>query len=335
MDPAPSRAPKETRVGEGVSLLERYDAMVTMRAFEAACADGITSGELRGELHLATGQEGVAAGMIGVLEPADWVVGTHRSHPAALAKGVDPYPLLAEVYEKRTGLCGGKGGHMHLFSREHRFSTTGIVGSSLPVALGHAYAATLDGGGYVGVGLTGDGGTNTGQFFETLNMAAIWILPLVVVVENNGYGISVPADDVIAAPGIQARAESLGVRATAADGRDVEAVADAMRDAFAYARDGKGPALVEVSCRRFRGHYEGDPDHYRTPEAKDLMRSNDDPIERARDRLVDRDGHTRAELARRESDIAASMMRTLQQVRSDPAPDPAEATTGVFAGPPR
>jgi pyruvate dehydrogenase E1 component alpha subunit len=317
-----------TAAGPAVDLRERFAAMVTMRAFEEACAEGVRTGELRGELHLATGQEGVAAGMLGALEPDDWVVGTHRSHPAALAKGVPAYPLLAEVYEKRTGLCGGKGGHLHLFSREHRFSTTGIVGSSLPVALGHAYAASLDGGGYVGVGLTGDGGANTGQFFETLNLAAIWRLPLVVVVENNGYGISVPAAEVTAAPGLRARADAFGLRYAAADGQDVEEVAGAMAAAFGHARAGHGPALVEVACHRFRGHYEGDPDHYRSAEAKELMRQRD-PLERARRTLVER-GSSTEELAELEAGRVAEVQELLRRVRSDPAPDPAAAATDVY-----
>lgn len=315
--------------GLDVTLRERFEAMVTMRAFEQACAEGVRTGELRGELHLAVGQEGVAAGMLGVLRPDDWVVGTHRSHPAALAKGIDPYPLLAEVYEKRTGLSAGKGGHLHLFSEAARFSTTGIVGSSLPVALGHAYAATLDGGGYVAIGLTGDGGTNTGQFFETLNMAAIWKLPLVVVVENNGFGISVPALEVIAEPGIEARARAFGVAYERADGSDVEAVAEAMSAVVSHAREGRGPALVEVACHRFSGHYEGDPDHYRSQAAKESMLLQD-PIEAARRRLVERDGADPSDLAARQGELESEIAAVLARVRSDDPPDPAEAAAGVF-----
>jgi pyruvate dehydrogenase E1 component alpha subunit len=313
-----------------VDLLARFSAMARMRAFEEACAEGVRTGELRGELHLATGQESVAAGMLGALQPNDWMVGTHRSHPAALAKGVDAYRLLAEVYEKSTGLCGGKGGHLHLFSHEHRFSTTGIVGSSLPVALGHAYAAALDEAGYIGVGLTGDGGANTGQFFETLNMAAVWHLPLLVVVENNGYGISVPAGDVTASPGIGGRAAAFGITYSHADGRDVEEVAEVMAEGFAHVRGGAGPALVEVACSRFRGHYEGDPDHYRAAEVKESMRQQD-PLEHTRRTLVARGTHTDEELATLESEVAHEMQEILRRVRSDPDPDPRQALTQVYA----
>jgi acetoin:2,6-dichlorophenolindophenol oxidoreductase subunit alpha len=311
------------------TLLEQFDAMAAMRAFEEACAAGITSDDLRGELHLAIGQEAVAAGMLGVIRPDDWLVGTHRSHPALLAKGADPYGLLAEIYEKRTGICGGKGGHLHLFSRQGRFSTTGIVGSSLPVALGHAYAASLERADYVAVGMTGDGGANAGQFFETLNMAAIWRLPLIVVVENNGYGISVPSADVIGGPGIVARAEALGVAGATVDGTDVEAVTEAMKDAFDHARSGRGPALVEAVCHRFSGHYEGDPDHYRTAEAKAAMLELD-PLVISAARLLERGAALQSDLDGRRDAVAATMLDLLDRVRADPAPDPREAAHGVF-----
>lgn len=314
---------------EPLSLFERYSAMVTMRSFEEACALGVKDGDIRGELHLAVGQEGVAAGVLGALRREDWVVGTHRSHPWALAKGVDPYRLMAEIFEKGTGLCGGKGGHLHLFSKEDRFSTTGIVGSSLPVALGHAYAATLEGKSYVGVGITGDGGTNSGQFHETLNMAAIWKLPLVVIVENNGYGISVPSTEVIAEPGIIARAHAYGVWADGADGADVEGVADVMLRAFDHARSGQGAVLVEVRCSRYSGHYEGDPDHYRSRVEKEQMRARD-PLTAARNKLMSRDGFLDSDLNVHEQEIEEQIANLLSRVRSDAPPDISSAGAGVF-----
>lgn len=312
-------------------LLERYRLMARMRAFEDACAAGIGSGELRGELHLASGQEGIAAGMVDALRPGDWMVGTHRSHLHAIAKGVPLFPLLAEIYEKAAGLSGGKGGHLHLFDPERRFSTTGIVGSSLPVALGHAYAARLDATTDVAVGITGDGGVNTGQFHETMNMAAIWSLPLVIVVENNDYAISVPAADVIAGAGIAARAAAYGAWGERVDGTDAEAFASAFARAVAHARGGNGPALLEASCHRFRGHYEGDPDHYRSREAREAMIARGDPIAIAGTRLLERGQATEAEL---DSIVAAArdeMAELLAAVRAAAPPDPGEAFSDVFA----
>lgn len=315
------------------TLLDRYRLMVRMRAFEAACAEGITSGELRGELHLATGQEGIAAGMVGTLRPGDWVVSTHRSHLHALAKGVPVGPLLAEVYEKATGLSRGKGGHVHLFDMDARFSSTGIVGSSLPVAAGHAYAARLDGTDDVAVGVTGDGGANTGQFHETFNMAAIWKLPLVVLVENNDYAISVPAAEVIAGPGIAARAAAYGAWGRRVDGTDVEAFGAAFAEAVDHARSGAGPALLEASCRRFRGHYEGDPDHYRNRAYREQMALEGDPIAKARGALLAAGSADEAALDVFVADADAEMAAALVVVRAAPEPDAREAFTDVFAMP--
>jgi pyruvate dehydrogenase E1 component alpha subunit len=317
------------------TLLDRHRLMTRMRAFEAVCAAGVASGDLRGELHLATGQEGIAAGMVGVLRPGDWMVSTHRSHLHAIAKGVPLFPLLAEIYERAAGLAGGKGGHVHLFDMEHRFSTTGIVGSSLPVALGHAYAARLEGSSDLAVGITGDGGTNTGQFHETLNMAAIWRLPLVVLVENNDYAISVPADAVIAGPGIAARAAAYGAWGRRVDGTDVEAFNAAFAEAADHARSGAGPALLEASCHRFRGHYEGDLDHYRAKRARDEMVASGDPIAKALDRLIERGEADRQILDAIESEAAEEMTDLLAAVRAAPAPDVARAFDDVFAAPVR
>jgi TPP-dependent pyruvate/acetoin dehydrogenase alpha subunit len=312
------------------SPLERYRLMTRMRAFEDACAEGTRSGELRGELHLAQGQEGIAAGMVDALRPGDWMVSAHRPHLHAIAKGVPLFPLMAEIYEKAAGLAGGKGGHLHLFDPEHRFSTTGIVGSSLPVALGHAYAARLDGTDDVAIGITGDGGTNTGQFHETMNMAAIWSLPLVVLVENNEYAISVPASEVIASPGIAGRAAAYGAWGRRVDGTDVEAMVAAFGEAVAHARGGAGPALLEATCHRFRGHYEGDPDVYRSPANHASMAATGDPILIARARLLET-GETSESLYRALVEATAEMADLLRAVRAAPAPDPVNALTDVFA----
>lgn len=314
---------------EPPALVDRYRLMVVMRAFEDACAQGIASGELRGELHLASGQEAVAAGMVGAIARQDWVVGTHRSHHFAVAKGVPLKPMLAEIYEKASGLSGGKGGHLHLFDLEHHFSTTGIVGSSLPVALGHAYAARLEASDAIAVGVTGDGGVNTGQFHETMNMAAIWKLPLVILVENNHYGISARADEVIAGPGVAERGRLYGVWGDRVDGTDVEEVADAFADAATYARSGAGPALLEATCWRFRGHYEGDPDHYRTELEKQEMEKGD-PIAIARMRLLERGEANADALDRIDVEVRANVQRLLAEVRAEPAPDPNQALTQVF-----
>ena len=318
--------------GDRPTLLDQYRLMVRMRAFEAVCAEGITTGELRGELHLATGQEGIAAGMSSSIRPGDWMTSTHRSHLHAIAKGVPLFPLLAEIYERASGLAGGKGGHLHLFDMDHRFSSTGIVGSSVPVALGHAYAARLEGTDNVAIAMTGDGGVNAGQFHEAMNMAAIWSLPLVVVVENNDFAISVPASAVIAGPGIASRAASYGAWGMRVDGTDVEAMAEAFRQAVEVARRGDGPALLEASCHRFRGHYEGDPDHYRSKALREKMVAEGDPIAIARTRLLESGLADSIELEAIDAAAADEMASLVAVVRAAPPPDVSEALTQVFAG---
>jgi acetoin:2,6-dichlorophenolindophenol oxidoreductase subunit alpha len=312
---------------DGTTLRDRVRAMALMRRFEEACAAGAASGEIHGELHLAVGQEGVAGGMLGALRPDDALVSTHRGHLHAIAKGVPLEPLLAEIFEKETGLCGGFGGHMHLFDLEHRFSVTGIVGAALPVAAGHAYAARLDGRDAVAVGVTGDGGTNTGAWHETLNLAAAWDLPLVVLVENNGYAISVPASEAVAGPGIAARAEGYGILGLSVDAIDVEAMADTFAEAVGHARAGRGPVIVEALCHRWRGHYEGDHDAYRPKSVRQALHEHD-PLAFARARLTERGEETDQLVAGAIAEVDA----VLERVRAAAQPDPALARRHVFAG---
>jgi acetoin:2,6-dichlorophenolindophenol oxidoreductase subunit alpha len=309
------------------TLRERVHAMALMRRFEEVCAAGAASGEIHGELHLAVGQEGVAGGLIGALRDDDALVSTHRGHLHAIAKRVPLEPLLAEIFEKETGLCGGFGGHMHLFDLEHRFSVTGIVGAALPVAAGHAYAAKLDGRDSVAVGVTGDGGTSTGAWHETLNLAAAWGLPLVVLVENNGYAISVPAAEAVAGPGIAERADGYGILGLRVDAIDVEAMAATFAKAVAHARGGGGPVIVEALCHRWRGHYEGDHDAYRPKSMREALREHD-PLALARARLEER-GEPTEELV---ADAIAEVDAVLERVRSASQPDPAQARSHVFAG---
>jgi pyruvate dehydrogenase E1 component alpha subunit len=304
--------------------------MVLMRRFEEVCAAGAASGEIHGELHLATGQEGVAGGMLGALRDDDALVSTHRGHLHAIAKRIPLEPLLAEIFEKETGLCGGFGGHMHLFDLERRFSVTGIVGASLPVAAGHAYAAVLDRRDAVAVGVTGDGGTSTGAWHETLNLAAAWNLPLVVLVENNGYAISVPATEAVAGPGIAARADGYGILGLRVDATDVELMASAFARAVGHARAGHGPVIVEALCHRWRGHYEGDHDAYRPKSVREALRHHD-PVALARARLVERGELTEGEAAAVAAEAIAEVDAVLERVRAAAQPDPALARRHVFA----
>lgn len=314
-----------------MNLIDRFRLMARMRAFEQCCLEGVPTREIHGELHLGIGQEAIAAGMAGSLRGDDAVVSTHRNHLHAIVKGVPLRPLMAEIYERETGLCRGRGGHMHIFDPERNFSATGIVGSSLGVALGHAYAAWLEESDAVAVGITGEGGANTGAFHEALNMAGAWRLPLVVLVENNRYAISVPVEDASATATIAERAPAYAAWGRRVDGTDVEVVAEAFAAAVDHARSGAGPALLEATCYRFQGHYEGDPDHYRSKQEKAAALQDLDPLALARRRLLERGEATEAELDRIDDEEQSELRALLADVRSDPMPDPAAALELVFA----
>jgi pyruvate dehydrogenase E1 component alpha subunit len=316
----------------GLTLRERFAWMARMRAFEEACLEGVETREIHGELHLGIGQEAIGAGMVGALRPSDAVVSTHRNHLHAIAKGVPLRPLLAEIYERETGLCRGRGGHMHPFDLERNFSATGIVGSSVGVALGYAYAAWMEESGAVSVGVTGDGGVNSGAFHESMNIAGAWKLPLVVLVENNGYAISVAMEGNSATATVAERASAYAAWGRRVDGTDVEAVAESFAEAVEHARAGRGPALLEATCYRFQGHYEGDFDLYRPKDEKEAALRDLDPLVLAGRRLVEIGEASEAELEAVRESARSEMQELLADVRSDPLPDADEALDYVFAG---
>ncbi|WP_416891101.1 thiamine pyrophosphate-dependent dehydrogenase E1 component subunit alpha [Microbacterium sp.] len=301
-----------------------------MRAFEEACLEGVSTKEIHGELHTAIGQEAIAVALSETLRDDDALVSTHRNHLHALAKRVPLRPLMAEIFEKDSGLCGGFGGHMHIFSPEQRFSTTGIVGASLPVALGHAYAARLQGRDSVAVAVIGDGAVNTGGFAETMNMAGVLRLGLVVLIENNEWAISVPFSASSATPTLAERAAASSAPGVRVDGLDVDAVRGALQDALDHARAGQGPAVVEAMCYRFRGHYEGDLDLYRSAAEKADRVENRDPLTIAAAALRDSGILSAQETDEIRRAATVEIADVLSKVRADRQPDPASARAHVF-----
>lgn len=304
--------------------------MLWMRQFELACLEGVPTREIHGELHTGVGQEAISAGMVGFLSKDDAMCSTHRNHMHAIAKGVDLRAMLAEIFEKSTGICGGFGGHMHIFDPSLKFSATGIVGAGVPVALGHAYAARLKGNQAVAVAVVGDGAVNTGAFHEAMNMAGALSLPLVVVVENNEWAISVPFSASSATETIAERAPSWKAHGIRVNGLDVEEVANAFEAAVIRARSGAGPSIIEAMCYRFRGHFEGDADMYRSKEEKERRRA-EDPLERTKEILLGRGLATNDELNEIERSVVASISEMLASVRKDPSPAGKDATRYVFA----
>lgn len=313
------------------TLVERYYYMVWMREFELACLEGVPTREIHGELHTGVGQEAIGAGMAGFLRPDDALCSTHRNHLHAIAKGVDMRAMMAEIFEKETGLCGGFGGHMHLFDPSLKFSATGIVGAGVPVAVGHAHAAKLKGTDSIAVAVVGDGAVNTGAFHEAMNMAGVWKLPVVVVVENNEWAISVPFDRASATATVAERAPAWAAHGERVDGNDVMAVAEAMERAVTRARRGDGPSIIEATCYRFRGHFEGDADTYRTQEEKDARRAID-PLVLTRSAILQQGLAAAEELDQAEESIRGSVRDMLESVRRDQQPAAETALQHVFVG---
>lgn len=312
-------------MADGAAMLARFRRMTAMRTFDEACLDALRRKAIHGELHVGIGQEAVGAGMAEALQPEDAVVSTHRNHYHGLAKGVDARALLAEICERAEGLCQGRGGHMHPFDPKTHFSATGIVGASLPVALGYAHAFRMRGQRAVAVGVTGDGGSHTGGFHEAMVMAGARKLPMVVLVENNALAISVPFKEVSPTPTVAERASAYNALGLHVDGTDVDAVAVKFAEAMDHARSGHGPAIVEATCHRFRGHFEGDPEGYRSKEERRRLREQFDPITLYRARLETAGIAAADVLDAIHAEEKSAMKTLLQQVLAMPLPDPAGA----------
>jgi acetoin:2,6-dichlorophenolindophenol oxidoreductase subunit alpha len=246
---------------ELIPLLER---MWLVRAFEEKASELYARGRIKGLLHLGIGQEAVAVGAASTMDAGDLVFGGHRAHAHALAKGADPARLLAELAGRTSGYCAGKGGSMHIAAPEVGFVTaTGVVAGNIPLALGAAWASTLDGSGRIATAFFGDGAGQTGAFHESLNLACLWQLPVVLVCENNGYAEFTPLSAHTRIERLATHAETYAIPAVTIDGNDLLAVRDAVGEAVSRARAGGGPTFVEALTYRLRGHYEGDPAKYR------------------------------------------------------------------------
>ena len=247
--------------GQAARLLS---VMWSIRLFEERVGQLTRAGEIDGLIHLSIGQEGVAAGVCAQLRDDDHVYSGHRAHGHALAKGASPERVMAELMGRDTGLCRGLGGSMHLVDAEHGFmGATGVVGGNVPLALGSALASRLGGSDAVAVVFFGDGAVQAGHFVETVNLAALWALPLVLVCENNGYAEFTPRSAHTVVERVSDVVAPYGLERATVDGNDVSEVWEAFARFLAAARAGGGPFLLECLTHRVRGHYEGDPGRYR------------------------------------------------------------------------
>jgi len=253
--------------------------MYRMRRFEEEVFEFYKKGMMPGLAHLYIGEEAVAAGVCAALKENDFIGSTHRGHGHCIAKGMELKRMIAEVCGKATGCCGGKGGTMHMFDpRIGIMGTIGIVGGGIPIATGTGLSAKLRGTDQVAVSFFGDGASNNGTFHESINLAALWKLPVLYVCENNGYATSVSTKRSTPIENIADRAISYGIPGVAIDGNKVEQVYEAAAEAVRRARAGEGPTLIECKTYRIRGHFEGDDSLYRSKDEVEEARKND-PIE--------------------------------------------------------
>ena len=312
-------------------LLSHYRTMLTIRLTEEQLLRAHQRGLIHGACHTYIGEEAVAAGVCAHLRPTDAIFSTHRGHGHALAKGLDPRVLIAELLGRATGCSGGRGGSMHLFAPEiGLLGTSGIVGPCILQAAGAGYAAKVLRDGRVATAFFGDGAANNGAFHEGLNMAGIWKLPVLFVCENNQYATEVPISYSGANPDIAARAAAYNIPGVAVDGNDVLAVSAAAKEAVERARAGKGPTLIECRTYRTRPHAEGMGDYtYRTREEVEEWKTRC-PIERLRRRLLKEGLAAEEELTAVEEQIGEKAAAALQAAEADPLPEAATAARHVF-----
>lgn len=336
---APARGASPTErpnLPDKALLLGLFEQMSLLRKFELAAQIACRKGETPGFLHLYIGQEASGVGICAHLRPTDWVTSTHRGHGHALAKGADPRRVMAELFGRADGICGGRGGTMHLYDRSvGLFGTNGVVGAGIGHAAGVGLGARQLGRDDIGVAFFGDGASNHGAFHEVLNFAGVQRAPAVFVCENNLYATATPYRDITLNPEIATRAAAYGIPGVAVDGNDVMAVWEAMKIASERARKGEGPTLIECKTYRVVGHHEGDPvvGTYRVQEEIDAWIKRD-PIEMLRNRMVREYGLTSDdELAALEQKIDGIVAEALDFARKSPLPDPATMGLHVFADP--
>ncbi|MER7898789.1 thiamine pyrophosphate-dependent dehydrogenase E1 component subunit alpha [Streptomyces sp. NPDC096046] len=316
---------------DATALLDRYERMNVIRRTEKAAHDLFLRGLVKGTTHLAAGQEAIAVGASAALRPDDYVFATYRGHHHALARGATPEECLAELMSRATGLCKAKGGSMHLTkAATHMLGSYAIVGSHLPMAVGAAWSARLRGTEQLAVAFFGDGATNIGAFHESLNLAAVWKLPVLFVCENNLYMEYTPIADVtaVARPAAD-RAPAHGIPGEVIDGNDVEAVEEAVGRLARRARAGDGPAVLEAETYRHFGHSRADPAAYRPAEEVERWLKHD-PLDLARGRLAEL-GVGEETVAEADERARAVVERAVAAAKAAPPPDPREALTDVWA----
>ena len=314
--------------------IRMYEQMFRNRYFEASMTEvymegkrpkfDLAKGIFPGEYHVSAGQEPCAVGVIPHLRDDDWCGTGHRSHHVAIARGISGKGMTAEMLGKITGLCRGYGGHMHLFDKSKNFSTTGIVAEGMPMALGAALSYKMRGRDNVAAVFVGEGAANQGAFHETLNMAGLWRLPLITIIEDNSWGVSVSKKESTAVASNVTRAAGYNMPGVLVENNDPYLVYEAAQEAVGRAREGGGPTLIEVQTVRLEGHFTGDVEQYRPEEEKKGLPEND-PIPRLRARLLNENTATDEKLAALEDEVKKEVDSWIVFARESEYPRPEDA----------
>ncbi|WP_116653469.1 pyruvate dehydrogenase (acetyl-transferring) E1 component subunit alpha [Pelagibacterium sediminicola] len=325
---AKSNAPEFTKDQE----LHAFREMLLIRRFEEKAGQMYGMGLIGGFCHLYIGQEAVVTGItMASKKGEDAQITGYRDHGHMLVMDLDPDAVMAELTGRQGGLSKGKGGSMHMFSTEHRFyGGNGIVGAQVPLGTGLAFAAKYRGEDTVSLTYFGDGAANQGQVYESFNMAKLWSLPVVYIIENNKYAMGTSLERAAATTDLSQRGLSFGIPGEQVDGMDVRMVFEAAQRAIEHARSGKGPYILEMLTYRYRGHSMSDPAKYRSKDEVTTMRTERDPIEQVRKRIVELGYASEDELKEIEKDVRAIVTKAADFATRDPEPDASELWTDVL-----
>ncbi len=312
-------------------LLQVYQTMRTIREFEERVHVEFSRGDIPGFVHLYAGEEASAAGIMTHLRQDDHIASTHRGHGHCIAKGVDVKGMMAEIFGKKSGVCGGKGGSMHIADLDKgMMGANGILGAGAPLACGAALAAKYRDNGDIAISFVGDGASNQGTFLESLNLASIWNLPVVFVVENNGYAESTSVDWAVACDSYVDRASGFGMPGVTVDGTDFFAVYEAAGEIIRRAREGGGPSLLECKMIRFFGHFEGDAQTYRASGEVDDIRANHDCLKSFSKTVTASGVLSQADLEACDTDVLSLIEDAVSTAKAAELPTEADLLTDVY-----
>ncbi len=309
-----------------------YKQMLLIRRFEEKAGQLYGMGLIGGFCHLYIGQEAVVVGCKSVMQKNDAIVTGYRAHAHCIMFGMTPKSALAELTGRAAGCSRGKGGSMHMFNTEELFfGGHGIVGAQVPLGAGMAFAQKYKGDDGVSLAFVGDGGANQGQVYEAMNMAALWKLPVVFVIENNGYAMGTSVKRGVSGTGLYNRGAGFGIPGVEVDGMDVLAVRSAMKEVLEHVRSGKGPMVVEMKTYRYRGHSMSDPAKYRSKDEVNEYKENRDPIDRVKALLIEQGLETEESLKAMDKEIRDEVNEAAEFAKEAPEPDASELYTDVYS----